>query len=166
MPDDLTVPGEWATWEDRLVEAVTGLADEASVLVTAPAAAARPTLVRKQRLGGFVPARHAVVAPWVRLTRSDDHLRGYCIGAEGAGGRFPLSPEERAALVELGWREPPPLEGDDYTHWWPDDVPSGPYLPEDDARRAAAMVAATFRTVLAAPSEDDPAPALPAITTD
>ena len=34
--------------------------------------------------------------------------------------------------------------------FWPDDVPQGPFLPRDEAERAAAMVAATFRDVLAA----------------
>ena len=31
----------------------------------------------------------------------------------------------------------------------PDDVPQGPYLPHEEAARAAAMVATTFREVLA-----------------
>ena len=30
----------------------------------------------------------------------------------------------------------------------PDDVPQGPFIPRDEAERAAAMVAATFREVL------------------
>ncbi|WP_377643795.1 hypothetical protein [Oryzobacter terrae] len=162
MPTDL----DWPSWTRALAEAVRKLDDGASLLVTATGSAARPTLLRKARLGGFVPARHQVVAPWVRLVRSDEHLRGSCVGSEAAGGRFPFSPAERSALADLGWHEPPPLEGEDYTHWWPDDVPSGPFLPEDDARRAAQMVAETFRTVLSPPTADDPAPALPTITTD
>ena len=134
--------------------------------MTAPPFAVRPSLLRKARLRGLVPAKHEMVAPWVRLTRREHHLQGFCIGPDAAGGRFPLSPDERAVLADLGWREPPRLEGEDLVHWWPDDVPSGPFLPEDDARRAAQMVAETFRTVLAAPTPDHPAPDLPTVTSD
>ena len=42
--------------------------------------------------------------------------------------------------------------------FWPDDVPQGPYLPHEEAERAAAMVAATFREVLA-----PDAPGLPVV---
>lgn len=162
MPTDL----DWPSWTRALAETIRGLDDGAAVVVTAPASASRPVRLRKARLGGFIPARHRFVAPWVRLARSEEHLKGSCVGAEGARGRFPFSPEERAALADLGWHDPPPLEGDDSTHWWPDDVPTGPFLPEDDAGRAAVMVADTFRTVLSPPTEDDPAPELPTVTSD
>ena len=58
-------------------------------LAAAPADA-RPVLLRKARLGGFIPAKHDVVAPWVRLVRVEDHLRGHCVGAESFGGSVPL----------------------------------------------------------------------------
>lgn len=162
VPED----GAWAVWVADLVRAVRSLPDDGSLTVTAPETAARPVRLRKARLGGFIPARHRITAPWVRLTRAEEHLRGACVGSEAVGGHFPLSPEERAALADLGWREPPQLEGEDYLRWWPDDVPTGPFLPEDDARRAALAVAATFRTVLAPTPEDDRSPTLPTVTTD
>ena len=49
-------------------------------------------------------------------------------------------------------------DGEDYVRFWPDDVPQGPYLPREEAERAVAMVAATFREVLALD-----APGLPVI---
>ena len=163
--DERTVPtGEWAEWRDRLLAAVAGLADGDALTLTAPDSAVRPARLRKPRLGGFIPGKYEDVAPWVRLERTEHHLRGFCVGSQEVGGGFPLSPEEHAALESLGWHAPAPLEGRDYTHWWPDDVPTAPFLPDDEARRAVLMVAETFRTVLAAPSEDDPAPRPPAIT--
>ena len=85
----------------------------------------------------------------MRLVRAEDFLRGHCVGAELIGAHFPMSPDEDAALVALGWHHPTPTDGDDYVRFWPDDVPLGPFLPRDEAERAAAMVAATFRDVLA-----------------
>ncbi len=146
----------WAAWAARLADAVTGLAPDGSVTVTGPAGSARPVRLRKARLGGFIPARHEVVTPWVRLVRSDDLLRGQCVGAELMGAHFPLSPAEDAALLALSWHRPSPLEGEDYVRFWPDDVPQGPFLPREEAERAAAMVAATFREVLAVDASAPP----------
>ena len=112
--------------------------------------------MRKARLGGFIPAKHEVVTPWVRLVRVEDFLRGHCVGAELIGAHFPMSPDEDAALVALGWHHPTPTDGEDYLRFWPDDVPQGPFLPRDEAERAAAMVAATFREVLAVGAEGLP----------
>ena len=67
--------------------------------------------LRKARLGGFIPAKHEIVTPWVRLERVEDFLRGHCVGAELIGAHFPISPEEDAALVALGWHHPTPAEG-------------------------------------------------------
>ena len=139
----------WATWTTRLADEVTLLADGAALTVTGPDGSARPVRLRKARLGGFIPARHEVVTPWVRLTRAEDLLRGACVGPELIGARFPMSPEEDAALRALGWHHPTPTDGEDYVRFWPDDVPLGPFLPRDEAERAAAMVARTFREVLA-----------------
>lgn len=159
-PPDAVGPGEtvgappvggrdaWQAWATTLVETVRALADGAAVTVTAAPADARPVLLRRARLGGFVPARHDVVAPWVRLRRVEDHLRGACVGAEAFGGRFPFSPREDAALLALGWHHPGSSDGHDYVRFWPDDVPQGPFLARDEADRAVAMVAATFREVL------------------
>jgi hypothetical protein len=47
----------WATWSTHLADALTGLADKASVTVTGPAGSERPIRVRKARLGGFIPAK-------------------------------------------------------------------------------------------------------------
>ena len=157
-PPSGTTPdaGGWAAWSATLADAVTGLADRGALTVTGPAGSARPVRLRKARLGGFIPARHEVVAPWVRLVRVEDFLRGHCVGAELIGAHFPLSPDEDAALVALGWHHPTPLDGEDYLRFWPDDVPQGPFLPRAEAERAAAMVAATFREVLAADATDLP----------
>jgi hypothetical protein len=139
------------SWPDAgrgLLERVLALADGESVTLTASEEHTRPVLVRKGRLGGFIPARHEVVTPWVRLERVEDHLRGQCVGAVSGGGAFPFSPEEDAALVALGWRHPGPGDGEHYVRFWPDDVAQAPYLPRADAERAVAMVAATFVEVL------------------
>ena len=141
-------PDDWAAWVDALVVDVGGLADGASLLVSAAEVDARPTLLRKARLGGFIPARHAVLTPWVRLVRAEDHLRGHCIGSVSFGGAFPFAPDEDAALLALGWHHPGRGDGEDYVRFWPDDVTVGPFLPRGEAERAATAVAATFREVL------------------
>jgi hypothetical protein len=143
----------WATWSAHLADAVTGLPDGGSLTITGPPGSQRPVRLRKARLRGFIPAKHEVVAPWVRLARAEDLLRGHCVGAELIGAHFPMSPDEDAALVALGWHHPTPMDGDDYVRFWPDDVPLGPFLPREEAERAAAMVAATFRDVLAVGAE-------------
>lgn len=149
----------WAAWTAHLADAVSHLADRATVTVTGPEGSARPVRRRKARLGGFLPAKYEVVTPWVRLARTEDFLRGTCVGAELIGAHFPMSPDEDAALRALGWHHPAPTDGDDYVRFWPDDVPHGPFLPRDEAERASTMVAATFRDVLAVQ-----APALPVTT--
>jgi hypothetical protein len=73
------------------------------------------------------------------------------VGAAAAVGGYPLSPQEDAALLTLGWRRPGPGDGEHYVRFWPDDVAQGPYLPLDDAQRAVDMVTATFVQVLTAP---------------
>jgi hypothetical protein len=146
----------WAGWATRLADEVTTLAPNASVTATGPEGSARPVRLRKARLGGFIPAKHEVVRPWVRLVRAEDFLRGHCVGAELMGAHFPMSPDEDAALLALGWHHPTPTDGEDYVRFWPDDVPLGPFLPRDEAERAAAMVAATFREVLAVGVTDLP----------
>ena len=150
----------WAAWTSSLADAIQALADRGSLTVTGPEGSARPVRLRKARLGGFVPARLEVVAPWVRLVRAEDLLRGHCVGAELIGAHYPMSPDEDAALVALGWHHPTPTDGEDYVRFWPDDVPLGPFLPRDEAERAAAMVAATFREVLAVDAEDLPTTSL------
>jgi hypothetical protein len=154
-------------WPDAghgLLERVLALADGESVTLTASEEHARPSLVRKGRLGGFIPARHEVVAPWVRLERVEDHLRGQCVGPEALGGTFPLSPDEDAVLLALGWRHPGPGDGEHYVRFWPDDVAQGPFLPRDDAERAVEMVTATFQDVLAPTPESGADVAAPAST--
>ena len=143
----------WQRWSASLAERVTALGDRQSLTITGPQGSARPVRLRKARLGGFIPAKHEVVAPEVRLVRVEEFLRGYCSGAELIGGHFPLSPDEDAALLALGWHHPTPTDGEDYLRFWPDDVPQGPFLPREEAERAAAMVAATFREVLAVGAE-------------
>ena len=104
--------------------------------VTGPEAGARPVRLRKARLGGFIPAKHEVVTPWVRLVRAEDFLRGHCVGAELIGGALPdvARRGRRAARARLA---PPGARptASDYVRFWPDDVPLGPFLP---ARRGRA----------------------------
>ena len=140
----------WAAWSAHLADEVTQLADGGSLTVTGPPGSQRPVRLRKARLGGFIPAKHEVVTPWVHLVRAEDLLRGHCVGAELMGAHFPMSPDEDAALLALGWHRPTLADGEDYVRFWPDDVPLGPFLPRDEAERAASMVAATFREVLSA----------------
>ncbi|MGL5909883.1 MAG: TY-Chap domain-containing protein, partial [Phycicoccus sp.] len=127
-------------WVTTLAGAVRRLDDGGSLVVTGPDDAARPAVLRRPRLRGFLPGRYRDTAPWVRLRRDDQHLRGWCVGSEAIGGGFPLAPEDHAALLGLGWHVPSSVEGADYLRWWPDDVPTGPYLPADDALRAACTV--------------------------
>ena len=152
----------WRAWQVEVVAAVSALADGASLGLAATEAEARPVLLRRSHLGGFIPAKHEVLAPWVRLVRVEDHLRGHCVGAASFGGPFPFSPEEDAALLALGWHHPGHGDGDHYVRYFPDDVPQGPFIPRDEAERAAGMVAATFREVLLGGDT----PGLPAITRD
>ncbi|MGL4175303.1 MAG: TY-Chap domain-containing protein [Dermatophilaceae bacterium] len=146
----------WEPWVAMLADSVRGLDDGGSLEVTGPDDAARPAVLRRPRLRGFFPGRYRDTRPWVRLRRDEQHLRGWCVGSETTGGGFPLAPEDHAALLALGWRMPSSVEGADYLRWWPDDVPTGPYLPADDTVRAARAVAETFRTVLA-PGRPPPA---------
>jgi hypothetical protein len=151
-------PSTWAEWEAALGAALRRLPDGDSVVVAAGEAAAR--MARPRSGGGLrrllVPVRKRPLVPSVRLARAEDHLRGYCVGPERRGGDFPWTPEEDAALLALGWHHGTSGDGDDYVRFWPDDVPEGPYLPEDDARRAARAVARTFREVVGVGEDDLP----------
>ena len=152
--DERQEAATWDTWEADLARVVTTLADGEALTITSTRAHSRPVLVRKGFLRGFVPAKHEEVEPWVRLVRLEDHVRGTCVGSEGSGGRFPFSPEEDAALVDIGWRRPGAGDGTDYLRFWPDDVAQGPFLPIEEAQRVGAMVGRTFREVLA-PSDPE-----------
>ena len=154
----------WAGWEADLARAVTTLADGEALTITSGPDHARPVLLRKGLLRGFVPAKHEHVEPWVRLARLEDHVRGSCVGSEGIGGSFPFSPQEDEALVEIGWHRPGAGDGTDYLRFWPDDVAQGPFLPLEEAQRVAATVGRTLREVFAAShleADTRPSPASP-----
>ncbi|PKW27124.1 TY-Chap domain-containing protein [Phycicoccus duodecadis] len=142
-------PTTWAAWEQHLVGAVLSLPDGGSVEVAAPpghARLARASLGRRFRW--LVGARRRPGSPSARLVRVEDHLRGHWAGAERLGGPFPWSREEVEAIQALGWHSPTATDGEDFLRFWPDDVAQGPFLPPEDARRAAAALAGTFRAVL------------------
>jgi hypothetical protein len=152
MDGDATdAPGSWGAWEEILVTAVLGLADGESVTVEAPERAAR--LARIPRKLPFLPAKRELTRPWLRLTRMEDLLRGLCVGPEVFGAGFPWTPEEHAALLDLGWHSSV-ADGPDYVRFWPDDVPQGAFLPRADAERAAAAAAVTVREVMCPPVPD------------
>jgi hypothetical protein len=160
MASDATAaPASWGAWEEILVTAVLGLADGESVTVEAPERAAR--MAKVERRMRFLPAKRQLTRPWLRLTRMEDLLRGLCVGTEVFGAGFPWTPEEHAALLDLGWHSSL-ADGPDYVRFWPDDVPQGPYLPRSDAKSAAAAAAVTVREVMCPPVPDveDPFPAI------
>ncbi len=147
-----------------MLDAVLALTDGASLTLAAPPAHARAARVAG-RGRWLVGARKRPVVPAARLVRVEDHLRGHWTGATRLGGSFPWSEEEVGAILAAGWHAPGPGDGDGFVRFWPDDVATGPYLPLDDARRAVAAVAATFREVLAVAADDRPGGGLPALRT-
>ncbi len=153
-------PTTWDEFESMLVEAVQALDDGGSVVVEGPDWSARPA--REERRVPLLPPKRVLTRPWVRLTRMEDLLRGLCVGPEAFGSGFPWTPEEHAALLDLGWH-PSVADGRHYVRFWPDDIPQGPFLPADDAARAAAAVAVAFREVMAPPLEDERFSTLPSI---
>ncbi len=150
LPGPSEPPG-WAEWEAVLTDAVLRLADAETLTLAAPGEHARMARTPgTARLRWLLGGRRRPVVPSVRLVRVEDHLRGHWVGAERFGGWFPWTREEEEAILAAGWHRPTAGDGDDFVRFWPDDVPRGPYLPRDDARRAASAVAATFRGVLGA----------------
>lgn len=151
----------WRAWEAALADAVLALPDGGSVTVLAAAGHARPGRPAASRARWLVGARKRPVLPQARLVRVEDHLRGHWTGALRLGGPFPWTREEEDRILALGWHRPTVGDGDDFVRFWPDDVPQGPYLPREEASRAAAVVAATVREVLGTPEGEEPA--LPAL---
>jgi len=140
----------WDAWVATLALQLLDEPDRGSALVlTAPRELARPRQVAPRRFLGLRPAIMERTAPWVELRRVEDHLAGRCIGSAAMGSGFPISEDEDAALLALGWRRPGLGEDKAYIRWWPDDVPHAAYLPAEEAARAAQMVAATLRDVFA-----------------
>ena len=134
-------------WVERVAGLVSVLREGAEPLVViGDESSARPVVVRAARLR-LVPARHRVERPVVRFERREQHLYGELTGAERFGGRFPISPQEDAAIVAAGWRHPGPGDGDTYIRWWPDDVATEPYLPWAEARAAADAAARALRVL-------------------
>ncbi len=122
-------------------------AGSAARTITAPAELARPRQTKPRRIFGLLAATYDDTAPWITLRRVEDHLTGRCVAPERFGSGYPLSPEEDATLLALGWHHPGPGDGAAYVRWWPDDVPYAPYLPAEEARSAARTVAASMRDV-------------------
>lgn len=146
---DRPASAAWTAWERELVAAVRALPDGGSVVVAAPAAAARAARAPVSgRVRWLVPPKRRPLVPSVRLERVEDHLRGHWVGAERFGGSFPWTREEEATILDLGWHRPGGGDGEDYVRFWPDDVADQPFLPVAVAERAAAVVASTFRAVV------------------
>lgn len=135
----------WAAWEGDLARRLHDLRDGEGALLPAPAALGRPA-----RQVGWLSRlkRPRIEHAAVQLVRSEDHLRGECVGADTFGGPFPWTRPEREALERLGWHQPGRGEAPHYVAWFPDDVPLAPYLPAAEAERAARLATATLRDVL------------------
>lgn len=132
-------PTDDATWmhlREQLLQAITALADGEAVLVDLPELA-RPMPPRGGMLGRLLGAAPVMLAPWVRLQRQDDHLRGEALRGAAARGQFPMSREERDLIVGQGWHETRIEESGNFAKWWPDDVTAEAYLPAPDAQAAA-----------------------------
>lgn len=152
MTDEGTVHA--AAWDVWVAEFALGLLDEpdrSTLVISAPRELARRRQTRPRRFFGLIPGSHEETAPWVELRRAEDHLTGRCVGSAAMGSGFPISEDEDAALLAIGWHHPSPGEGAAYVRWWPDDVPQGPYLPVEEGARAAQMVARTMREVFGVP---------------
>lgn len=143
-----------ASWDDvagRLAEAVASLADGQSVLVDAGADLARPFRRRTSRLRRtLLGGTYEQVSPWIRLARLEDHVRATCVRLGEHDDGFPMSPDEMAGVLALGWHEPGPADGPDFVRFWPDDVPQGPYLPSRDREAAVDGALAVLREVFGA----------------
>lgn len=134
----------WMELRDHLVKVISGLANGDVVRVDLPDLA-RPTAPRGGRLGRLLGTAHVMVAPWVRLRRQDDHLRGEALrGVAGRGPgareRFPMSREEADGIVGQGWHETRMEESGNFVRWWPDDVAGAAFLPEAEVHAAAEAV--------------------------
>lgn len=140
------MPSGWEDFEAGLARRIGALVDGATLRVLAPDALARPARVPVSGLRRLLGRTYADVAPWVELTRREDHLVGSCVSDHEQLG-FPLSAAEKDVLHALGWHDPGPSDGPGLLRWFPDDVPSAAYLPDRDARAAAALAADTMRRV-------------------
>lgn len=142
---------DWAAWQDALLDAVLRLRDGESLTLTADAEHERTPRAAGGRLRVLLPQRARPLAPTLRLVRVEDHLRGHWSGSRECGGDFPWEEAEVEQIVRLGWHRPGQGDGTDFVRFWPDDVPQGPYLPYEDALRAAEAATSTFRTLLGDP---------------
>lgn len=146
------VPPLWLAWEATIVDRLLTLEGEVALTVSAS-----PDLARPAKLPGLgrrlLGRQYEDVAPWIRFVRTEDHLIARCISDHKDLG-FPMSPQEKAALADLGWHEPGESDGPELLRWFPDDVPSAAYLPVSDAAAAARLASLTFTEVFGV---EDPA---------
>lgn len=136
----------WEAWCATFADRVQGLADEQSLTVTAPESLARPAKPKVGLVKRVLGQTYENAPAWVKVLRRDDLALAVCVSDAREIG-FPLSPEEKAALAGLGWRPGGITDEHGLLRWFPDDVPSGPFLPTADARALAHTVAATMRDV-------------------
>jgi hypothetical protein len=145
----------WVGWRARLGDALLMLGEGGVLVLTASGLEPRRTVVRRARLRGLVPGRTEPMHAYLRLVRQEAMLRGECVAATEDGGRYPLTEEERARAADLGWHAPTTVGEVHYVRWWPDDVPTDPYLPGPLLADAVTCVERTARLVFGCRTPDD-----------
>lgn len=140
---------DWSRFAADLERGIIALSDGQALTLTVRSSARR-AVTRKKSFYGLIPAKVSDIDPFIRLTRSEDHLRGACIGSPRTGGLFPYTDEEHDRLTELGWRATTRDETAHFVRWWPDDVTEEPYLPARLVHSAVGCAVATLQDCIRA----------------
>lgn len=147
-------PG-WEPFRQGLARQLAELHDGGFVVLTVPSRS-RDAVGRRSALFGLIPPKIESVAPFVQLLRSEEALRAECIGPTSLGGRFPYTAAEQEQMPGLGWHATVAdgMGGPVWVHFFPDDVPTAPYLPRELADAAAALAVTTLREVFGCVTPD------------
>ena len=136
-------------WEDfraSLAEDLAQLPEGASLVLRAP----EPAAPRATRRRFWRPEQQP--ASYVQFLSNPPVLMGECSAPRSRGGSADLTPEQEAAVLALGWREPgevPEYRSAQEPNYWRDWT--------DEPRRhdaASELAVATLRGPLAVPSPD------------